>query len=75
LSVQALYDVAMQHKEAAMHPLPIVGLVIGLFLLCSLLLTILILKDWLAEHELNLPKHDALQLNLESLIGELTIYG
>jgi hypothetical protein len=65
----------MQHKEAAMHPLPIVGLVIGLFLLCALTLTALILGDWLAERRLRLPKQDALQLNLESLIGELTVYG
>ena len=57
-----------------MHPLPIVGLVIGLFLLCSLLLTVLIFTDWLAERRLNAPKQDALQLNLDSLISELTIY-
>ena len=58
-----------------MHPLPIVGLVIGLFLLCALTLTVLILGDWLAERRLRTPKQDALQLNLESLIGELTVYG
>ncbi len=57
-----------------MHPLPIVGLVIGLFLVCSLLLTVLIFTDWLAERRLNSPRHDALQLNLDSLISELTIY-
>lgn len=58
-----------------MHPLPIVGLIIGLFLLCALTLTALILGDWLAGRRLRLPKQDALQLNLESLIGELTVYG
>jgi len=57
-----------------MHPLPIVSLIIGLFVLCSFTLTALVLKDWLAERRLN-PKHDSLQLSLESLIGELTIYG
>ena len=57
-----------------MHPLPIVGLVIGLFLLCSLTLSVLIFKDWLVERRLSAPKHDALQLNLDSLISELTIY-
>ena len=58
-----------------MHPLPIVGLVIGLFLLCALTLTALILGDWLAERRQRLPKQDGLQRNLESLIGELTVYG
>ena len=57
-----------------MHPLPIVGLILGLFLLCSFGLAVLILTDWLLEHRLSLPKHDSLQLNLESLISELTIY-
>lgn len=57
-----------------MHPLPIVGLVIGLFLLCALTLTALIIGDWLAERRMGQPKHDALQLSLDSLIGELTIY-
>ena len=56
-----------------MHPLPIVSLILGLFVLCSLTLTTLVVTDWLAERRLN-PKHDALQLSLESLIGELTIY-
>ena len=57
-----------------MHPLPIVGLILGLFVLCSFTLTGLIFADWLAEYRLSTPKHDALQLNLDSLIHELTIY-
>ncbi len=56
-----------------MHPLPIVSLILGLFVLCSFTLTALVVTDWLAERRLN-PKQDALQLSLESLIGELTIY-
>lgn len=57
-----------------MHPLPFVTLVIGLFLACVLSLTGLIVADWLVERRLNPPKRDALQLNVESLIRELTAY-
>jgi len=57
-----------------MHPLPIVSLILGLFLFCSFTLAGLIFADWLAEYRLSAPKHDALQLNLDSLIRELTIY-
>jgi hypothetical protein len=56
-----------------MHPLPLVTLIIGLFLACVLSLAGLIIADWLVEHRLN-PKPDALQLNFESLIGELTAF-
>jgi hypothetical protein len=64
----------MQHKEAAMHPLPLVTLILGLFLACVLSLAGLIVADWLVEHRLDLPKRDSLQLNVESLIRELTAY-
>ena len=57
-----------------MHPLPIVSFIIAAFLLCSFSLVALIFTDWVVERRLSLPKQDALQLNLESLIGELTIY-
>jgi hypothetical protein len=57
-----------------MHPLPLVGLIIGLFLACAGGLTALIVADWLAERRLNPPAREPLQLNLESLIQELTAY-
>lgn len=57
-----------------MHPLPLVGLIIGLFLVCTLGLTALIVADWLAERRLNPPRREPLQLSLESLIQELTAY-
>jgi len=57
-----------------MHPLPIVSFIIAAFLLCFFSLVGLIFADWLVELRLSLPKQDSLQLNLESLIGELTIY-
>jgi hypothetical protein len=64
----------MQHKEVAMNPLPFVTLVIGLFLACVLGLAALIVADWLVEHRLNPSRRDTLQLNVESLIRELTAY-
>jgi hypothetical protein len=57
-----------------MHPLPFVTLVIGLFLVCVLSLTALIVADWLVEHRLDPTRRDGLQLNFESLIVELTAY-
>ncbi len=58
-----------------MHPLPIVSLihwsVSVLFVYADPGKS---LADWLAEYRLSTPKHDALQLNLDSLIHELTIY-
>jgi hypothetical protein len=55
-----------------MHPLPLVTLIIGLFVVCALALTGLIWADWRAERRLNPPQRDHLQLSLESLIQELT---
>jgi len=55
-----------------MHPLPLVTLIIGLFLVSALTLTGLIVADRLAERRLSPPKRDTLQLSLESLIQELT---
>ena len=57
-----------------MHPLPLVTLIIGLFLLCAFALLGFIVADRLAERRLKSPKQDTLQLNLDSLIRELTIY-
>jgi hypothetical protein len=56
-----------------MQPLPLVTLIIGLFLACVLSLAGLVIADWLVERRLN-PKPDALQLNFESLIRELTAF-
>lgn len=57
-----------------MHPLPLVTLIIGLFLLCSITLAGLIAADHVVERRLKPARQDALQLNLDSLIRELTIY-
>lgn len=56
-----------------MHPLPLVSLILGLFIVSSLVLIGLIWADWLAERRLKpSPKQDHLQLNLDLLIQELT---
>jgi len=56
-----------------MHPLPLVTLILGLFLVSALVLTGLIVADRLAERRLNPPKQrDQLQLSLDLLIQELT---
>lgn len=61
-------------KEAAMHPLALVILVIAVSALSSLSLAGLILSDWLAERRRRPQPQDALQLELQSLIDELTAY-
>ncbi|MDR3418548.1 MAG: hypothetical protein P4L83_20450 [Nevskia sp.] len=58
-----------------MFPLPIVSLIVGLFVVCAVTLAGLLFADWLAERRLNPPKKHKplrLQLNLDSLIRELT---
>jgi hypothetical protein len=55
-----------------MHPLPLVSLIIGLFVLSALALAGLIASDRLAERRRNPPQRDQLQLSFESLIEELT---
>jgi hypothetical protein len=54
-----------------MHPLALVSLVIGVFLLSSLSLAGLILWDWLAERRQRTP-YEPFQLELQTLIDELT---
>ena len=58
-----------------MLPLPLVSLILGLFLLSALVLAGLIVLDNLAERR-GAPKlHEhSRQLNLDSLIQELTAY-
>jgi hypothetical protein len=57
-----------------MHPLPIVSFILGSFLFCACALVGLIVVDRLVERRLNQPLSEPLQLSLESLIGELTVY-
>lgn len=56
-----------------MHPLPIVILIIGLFLVSAFSLAGLIAADWLAERRLARPKQDGLNLSFESLMQELSV--
>ena len=56
-----------------MHPLPLVSLILGLFVLSALALTGLIVADKVAEYRRHPQQpRDHLQLSLESLIQELT---
>ena len=54
-----------------MHPLALVSLIIGLFVLSALALAGLIVADRLAEYRRRPQQRDQLQLSLESLIEEL----
>jgi hypothetical protein len=55
-----------------MHPLPLVLLIIGLFLVSALALLGLIIADQVVEYRRRSLQRDPLDLSLESLIQELT---
>lgn len=58
-----------------MHPLALIGLIIGVFTLSGLSLAALVVKDWLDERGAReSSRHEPLQLELQSLIDELTSF-